>query len=182
LKTVVFLASPNKNGNTITILNSLLSGLQGEVNIINTFKTNVKGCIDCKYCHYHNECFIKDDMVHIYNLLEKSDNVIIASPIYFSSFPASMKAIIDRLQLYWSNKFIKRKEKNICKKNAVVILTCGSKCNKAFSLVEETLKQVFSLINVNETYKILIDNTDNTKINKELNIQAYNIGKNISEV
>jgi multimeric flavodoxin WrbA len=53
-------------------------------------------CRHCDYCLRKKECFIKDDMFEVFELLEKAQGVIIASPMYNGGISAQTKAIMDR--------------------------------------------------------------------------------------
>jgi multimeric flavodoxin WrbA len=53
-------------------------------------------CIHCDHCLKHKECIMKDDMNIVYSLLEKSDGIIFATPIYNGGVSAQLKAVIDR--------------------------------------------------------------------------------------
>ncbi len=59
-------------------------------------KLNVKFCTDCGECSKGNSCPIDDDMKGVYELLERADGVIVASPVYFGSVTAQLKALFDR--------------------------------------------------------------------------------------
>lgn len=54
-------------------------------------------CDDCRYC-YHREGCSKRDLDDFYAALEEADLVVIATPVYHLSFPAPLKALIDRLR------------------------------------------------------------------------------------
>jgi len=43
-------------------------------------------------------CVLKDDMQHIYPMLEKADGIIFGSPVYVSNVSARMKTFMDRLR------------------------------------------------------------------------------------
>lgn len=182
LKTLVFIASPHKNGNTAVLLESFLKGISGYIEIINVFDKNIKPCIDCKYCHNHKECVLKDDMVDIYKKIEESDNIVVASPVYFSFVPAPLKTIIDRLQVNWSGKFI-RKDFLVGskKKVGVLIMTAGSNVENVFKPIEYAMKQFFIITGAEFSHKIYALNTDKLPIekNEEIKNRAFSIAKSI---
>ncbi|NMM62764.1 flavodoxin family protein [Clostridium sp. P21] len=183
MRTLVFIASPHKNGNTAILLKHFLEGVSGEIEIINVYNINVKPCTDCKYCYNHKECVLKDDMTDIYKKIESSDNIVIASPVYFSFVPAPLKVVIDRLQVNWSGKFIRRDfSQNLNKKVGILIMTAGSNTKNVFEPIEYALKQFFSVTGSEFSYKIYAVNTDNVPIekNEEIKKKAFEIGKNIS--
>ncbi|ABK13963.1 MULTISPECIES: flavodoxin family protein [Methanothrix] len=53
-------------------------------------------CTDCGECSKGKPCPIDDDMVKIYELLQNADGIVVASPVYFGSVTAQLKAIFDR--------------------------------------------------------------------------------------
>ncbi len=53
-------------------------------------------CQHCDYCLENKECFIKDDMYQLYDLLSDADGIIIATPVYNGGVSAQAKAVMDR--------------------------------------------------------------------------------------
>lgn len=177
------MASPHKNGNTAILLDSFLKGVSGEVEVINVYESNVKPCIDCKYCYNHKECVLKDDMIDIYKKIENSNNIIIASPVYFSFVPAPLKAIIDRLQVGWSGKFIRKDFAQSSKKKiGVLIMTAGANMENVFEPTEYAMKQFFSVTGSELVHKIYAINTDKVPVenNEEIKNKAFQAGESIS--
>lgn len=105
----VFMASPRKNGNSDKLANAFIKGAENAnncVNIIVIRDYNINGCIGCEYCYEHNgECSQKDDMQRVYSILETTDVVVFATPIYYQSFPAQLKAVIDRFYVTENREF-----------------------------------------------------------------------------
>ena len=69
---------------------------------------------------------INDEMQEIYDYIQISDNILIASPIYFSELTGKLLDVGSRLQTYFCATFF-RKEKPIAKskKGAVVLVGGG---------------------------------------------------------
>jgi multimeric flavodoxin WrbA/protein-tyrosine-phosphatase len=103
------MGSPRKNGNTAFLLNTFLAEAKrhgAETHHIHVPDLSIHPCIGCGLCERKGFCHFDDDMPNlIYPLLRMSDVVIIASPVYFYSVPAELKALIDRTQTLWSRKF-----------------------------------------------------------------------------
>jgi len=103
MKTVSFLGSPKKNGNTSALLDAVIKGMNSGGAIENDYiflhEKNIKPCNGCDVCKKDDssKCIIKDDMQEIYPIIEKSDIIIFATPIYWWSVTAQMKLLIDRL-------------------------------------------------------------------------------------
>ncbi len=94
------------NGNTDIILSKLIAAaLQTDVQInqIDVRKKKIKDCIGCYHCNDNTACSIKDDMVEVYEEINRSALIIFASPIYWWGVTGIMKVLIDRLYLYYSD-------------------------------------------------------------------------------
>ena len=104
MKTLIFNGSPRKNGDTVSLINTLKNELSGEINRIDKYYSDIQPCIDCRYCWTHSGCAIKDEMQRVFSLIDETDNIVIASPIYFSELSGSLLSVLSRLQyLYISN-------------------------------------------------------------------------------
>ena len=97
----VFMGSPRRNGNSDKLAEAFIAGTKSTDSIVNVIfvrEKDINGCIGCEYCYEHNgECAQQDDMQQIYKILESTDIIVFATPIYFQSFPSQLKAVIDRL-------------------------------------------------------------------------------------
>lgn len=101
--------SPNIGGNNEKIIDLALGiakekGYQTEKLFLSKLK--VLPCTDCGTCRKAKECSIDDDMQEIYETLEKSDAFIVASPVFFGSISAQLKALFDRTILLRRNGFL----------------------------------------------------------------------------
>jgi multimeric flavodoxin WrbA len=172
MKTLILFGSPHKNGNTAELLHCFLENLPGEKYVINAYDKNVSPCNDCRYCYKEKKCAQIDDMDEIYNLIECCDNIVIASPMYFASFPSPLKAIVDRLQIYWSSKYIKNEEGPKIKKGAIIV-TSGTKWDNMFTPIEEIVKHVFRLLNAEKICSIYAVSTDKNPVKYNSKVLKY---------
>lgn len=88
-----------KNGNTEYLLNESLKiaserGYRTESILCSSLRVGF--CTDCGDCRSAKLCPIDDDMAGVVSLMEKADGIIVASPVYFGSVTAQLKAIFDR--------------------------------------------------------------------------------------
>lgn len=68
---------------------------------------NIRFCIHCDYCITNKECVIKDDMEEVYDLLEKSEGLVLATPVYNGGISAQLKTLMDRTRaLLASNNYV----------------------------------------------------------------------------
>lgn len=125
MKTLILTGSPRKKGHTASLVNCLTDGLSGEVEILSLDnRTDIKPCRDCRYCFSHARCCIQDPMQEIYEKLDAADAVIFAAPVYFYNIPGSMKAVLDRLQVYWAS--VVRGDKKPAHKKGGILLVGGA--------------------------------------------------------
>lgn len=122
MKTLIFFGSPRQKGHTKQMMDLLIENLDGEVEVIDAYQDPVSPCIDCRYCWHKKGCSIKDGMQDIYGKIEESDNIIIASPIYFHTVTGPLKTMIDRLQIYWASHVRKDKPEKPLRKGAYILV------------------------------------------------------------
>ena len=78
-------------------------------------KKHIAPCIGCESCHTTGNCrmtgktingqFI-DDYLELKAVLERVDALAIVSPLYFAGPPAKLKALYDRMQPYWAQRYL----------------------------------------------------------------------------
>ena len=126
MKTLIFNGSPRKNGNTMALIEMITRNLQGEYHIVNTYNCSISPCVDCRYCWEQDGCSIDDEMQEIYSFIQECDNIVIASPIYFSELTGKLLDVGSRLQRYFCASYF-RGEVPIqkLKKGAVILVGGG---------------------------------------------------------
>lgn len=125
MKTLIFNGSPRKNGDTISLIHAMLKVLKGEVLVIDTYESSIKPCLDCRYCWENTGCIIDDEMQPIYDYIQACDNIVIASPIYFSELTGPLLSVTSRLQTYFCSRFFRKTEPIMKDKIGGVILVGG---------------------------------------------------------
>lgn len=99
-KIVILSGSPRKNGNTEKLISAFKEGASSAGNTVTVFHTahmKIKGCTGCEFCLTHEgNCALSDDMEIILKAMDECDVIVWASPIYYFSFTAQLKAVIDR--------------------------------------------------------------------------------------
>jgi multimeric flavodoxin WrbA len=125
MKTLILNGSPRVHGDTISLINQLTKSLDGEYRVVDAYRCNVSPCLDCRHCWGHSGCAIKDEMQEIYSYIEDCDNVVIASPLYFSELTGKLLDLGSRLQTYFCGKFFRKEEISITPKKGAVILVGG---------------------------------------------------------
>ena len=101
MKILILNGSPTRDGNTVALANAFKEGAESkghEVTVLNVAHKKVNGCMSCNYCHNqgNGKCIQNDDMQEIYPLLQETDMIVFASPIYYFTMSAQLEAVIQR--------------------------------------------------------------------------------------
>jgi putative bacteriocin precursor len=125
MKTLILNGSPRKNGDTVSLIREVTKRLTGEFRTVDAYYCDISPCVDCRYCREHSGCAIDDEMQQLYDYIRECDNIIIASPVYFSELTGKLLDLGSRLQTYYCAASF-RKERPIKKqKKGAVILVGG---------------------------------------------------------
>lgn len=150
-----------ENGNTRVLLDKFISGFENaQVIEYNTYKENPRPCIGCDECRKSGKCIYRD-LDRFFELFETADIIVIASPVYNLSFPAPLKALIDRFQKYYTGYFENGRTQQIKKRREGYLLaTAGCAGDEGFYIMERQLKNAFSILNTEYKGGTLVGNTD----------------------
>lgn len=104
-KVLVLSASPRKGGNSDILCDEFCRGAEESGNFVEKIRVAAKEihpCIACYHCRDNGgECVFKDDMKGILQKMIDADVLVLASPVYFYSVDAQLKAVIDRTVARW---------------------------------------------------------------------------------
>ena len=106
MKNVLILeGSPRVNGNSSILSSEFACGAEEagcRVERVHVARKKVAGCLGCNACYRNGgACVQKDDMQEIREKMLAADVIVLASPIYFYSMTAQMKAVIDRTYAFY---------------------------------------------------------------------------------
>ncbi|MGN0453490.1 MAG: flavodoxin family protein [Ruminococcus sp.] len=110
-KVLILSGSPRKDGNSDLLCDEFARGASEaghEVKKIRVAEKRVDYCRACYACRGTGVCAIKDDMADIMQDMIDCDVMVLASPVYFYSVCAQLKAVIDRSVARWTE--VKNKE------------------------------------------------------------------------
>lgn len=111
-KVLILSGSPRKGGNSDILCDEFARGAQeagNEVEKIRVADKKIHPCSACYYCRDHGgECVHKDNMAEVLQKMIDADVLVLASPVYFYSIDAQLKAVIDRTVARWLE--VKNKE------------------------------------------------------------------------
>lgn len=125
MKTIIFDGSPHQNGNTAALIQAFQTRIGGDHIHIRAYQSQIRPCIDCRYCRSHPGCAIPDGMQQIYADIQTCNHIIIASPIYFSQLTGPLLSLLSRLQSIWCAKHFRNTSSGLLDKYGGVLLTGG---------------------------------------------------------
>jgi len=105
MKVIAFSGSPQKNGNTVILINRVLDELRKEeieTELVQVGGKTLQGCTACMKCFQNKDqrCVMEDDILN--ECIEKmlaADGIILGSPTYFANVTTELKALIVRAGL-----------------------------------------------------------------------------------
>ena len=101
--------SPRRGGNSQVLVDAVARGVVrggGRVERIRVAELKIAPCIGCGGCDKTGHCVVKDDMTRLYEKIVATRRLILASPVYFYSLTAQLKAAVDRGQALWNRKYL----------------------------------------------------------------------------
>ena len=103
-KVLILSGSPRKDGNSDLLCNEFMKGAENAGNSVEKIRVSEKNigyCRACYACKGTGTCTIKDDMAEVLQKIIDADVIVLASPVYFYSIDAQLKALIDRTVARW---------------------------------------------------------------------------------
>lgn len=123
MKIVMLTGSPRRKGTSALLADEFISGATSKghnVVRIDTAFEKVGPCKACYYCAKHDgNCIQKDAMQDILPEVLSSDMIVLATGLYYYSFPAQLKTVLDRF-MPQREAFRKHPMKS------AMLITCGS--------------------------------------------------------
>ena len=163
-KLVYVMASPHAQGTTQRLANAFLEPFRQsgrwQEHELRVYDVLPHPCTACGLCKEINGCRWHD-LDEFDALLRESDLLVVASPVYNLSFPAPMKAMLDRWQRYFEARFARGEKPCIQKgRKAILLLTRGSKDARGDDICRQQISQSFSVMHTELTGVCVWPGTD----------------------
>ena len=100
MMTTVLFGSPRAGGVTRELTRLFLDGRDAV--FFDLYALAPAPCTACNFCEGEATC-AKRDLDAVFASIGRSDRLVLASPVYNYSFPAPMKAFLDRLQVFYNH-------------------------------------------------------------------------------
>ncbi len=166
---LVILGSPRKNGNSETLVKTVIDGIEEQIlcTVDSIYLHGLKDlhpCRGCGGCEKTGMCVIKDDMIELYEKVDEADIIFLVTPVYFYGPSAQIKTFIDRFQARWSRKYLlKQRTRQEDKRIGFLLATAATKGPKVFDACELIAKSYFDTIDVEYGGNFVVRSVDEKK-------------------
>lgn len=96
---MIVLGGGRPNGNTAQLVEAFTRGAESAahtVEAVSLIRNEVKGCLGCNACRYGKPCVQRDAFNNLIPKIKSADCIVFASPLYFWTLSAQIKAFIER--------------------------------------------------------------------------------------
>ena len=125
MKTLILGGSPRRTGDTSALIAKITEKLEGEYKIVEAYRCSISPCVDCRHCRTHSGCAIEDEMQELYPYIQECDNILIASPVYFSELTGKLLDVGSRLQTFYCARAFRKEEPVPKPKKGAAVLVGG---------------------------------------------------------
>jgi len=159
--------SPHRHGNTETLLDAFLEGARDagakfEKTVIS--RLDYAPCRGCNACHRTGKCVVDDDFVPLFDRILEVDALALASPIYSMGITAELKALIDRAQFLWAQKFVLKtryySHGHIKRHKGVFISTAGQPRENVFDTAFPMVTSFFNIVGFEYYDNVVVQDLD----------------------
>lgn len=161
------LGSPLSEGNTAKLLEQALKGAADAGCITEKILINnldFQPCMEMMFCREHETCIMDDDMQQLYVKILEADSIIIATPVMTMGIPGKLKSFMDRCQIFFMAKYVRKQSLVTPEKRAVrrglFICISGMKVPEVFVGAKLTTKVFFDIIDCPYGDELLINDMD----------------------
>ncbi len=171
MQTTILFGSARRSGATRFLVDILEAELPGTVVTLSAYDIKANPCTDCRYCWHHPACAIKDSMVRVYEVLNASDCIIVASPMYFHSLPGPLKTLVDRCQVYWAERLRQDGFGQRERSGAAVFVGGAPAFERQFLGGEVVVNGLFRELHIKAVDGLRYANTDKDPVTERLNVR-----------
>ena len=96
---LIVLGGGRPKGNTVQLVEAFTRGAEAAghtVETVSLMKNEIKGCLGCNACRYGKPCVQRDAFNGLVPKIKAADCIVFASPLYFWTLSARIKAFIER--------------------------------------------------------------------------------------
>ena len=154
-KIVVITASRRVNGNSRRMADSFIKAAEAQGCQVTRFDAagmKVEGCLACGRCFSAGKACaaVDDDFNKVADAIIAADGIVLVTPVYWYTFPAKIKLIIDKFYSFCVAK------KDFSGKKCALIACCEDEPPETFDGIRFSYEHTMQLLNCESVDEILI--------------------------
>ena len=176
---LVLSSSPRCDGVSEMLADTFIEGAKSMGNTVNKFELatmHIRPCITCNTCFSKNvACSMGDDFNTLAPYILNADVIVLAMPLYWYSFPASMKLVIDKLYSFVVSK------QNLSDKEVYLLSVADEGYLSSFDPLISTYNKILSHLGWVDSGKVLVLHSSKIEDFKSSKyyLEALNLGKSV---
>ena len=176
---LVLKSSGHKNGSSNTLADEFIKGAKENghsVTDYDVFNADIKNCRGCDACRRGSgKCVNNDDYENeLKGMIKSADMLVFVMPLYYYSWPAALKTVVDRFYSFSS-------ELSSMGKKTVIIAAAWENSTSAFEVTKVTYEKIGGYLNFKDCGMLFAGGcptVDVTKSSKHMQM-AYEMGRNL---
>ena len=157
---VVIQGSPRPDGNCAIMASwtvDILNRMGKRTAVFQPDGMYIRPCTGCYQCYNYGYCVLTDEMREIYAAVLSASLVVVISPVYTDTVPASLKMLIDRFQAYNAMNAVNDSKKTL---SGLFLSTAGRKGKENFSHIVPVIDAFMAFSGIRKKGQVLVDNID----------------------
>jgi multimeric flavodoxin WrbA len=154
--------SPRRHGNSEHLLDHLLEGVEeGGLRTVRlpVAEAGIAPCRGCNACSSTGECVVRDGMSDVYPLLDSAAAIVVATPVFFATVPAALKALYDRCQPYWARTHVLKQPRPVVRPGGVLVVRGGGD-PYGYECAVTVTRSVFAVLGIDTAEPLVVEGVD----------------------
>ena len=154
--------SPRRHGNSERLLDAFLDGARdagATAQKLAVVEYGIAPCRGCNACSSTGECVVRDRMQEVYPLLDAAGALAVATPVFFATVPATLKAVYDRLQPYWARRYV-LKQPAPARRPAEVLVVRGGGDPYGYECAVTTTRSALAVLGAKAGEPLVVEGVD----------------------
>ncbi|PKL61962.1 MAG: flavodoxin family protein [Methanomicrobiales archaeon HGW-Methanomicrobiales-2] len=160
---VILQGSPRRSGNSARIASwcddeVARADLSSRVFFLQEME--IRPCIGCYTCYDYGYCPVDDDMPRIIRALESASVLVVCTPVYTGTVPATLKAVIDRCQWLHAREKVLGSEVHA---RGLLVAVAGRRGTEPFVCVTRVVDAFMGNLGIRPAGPVLIGDLDRAR-------------------
>lgn len=171
---LVLNGSPHRDGNSMALADVVWKAAGHAGRVVHLYEENIMPCRGCGACAGGLCCPLSDAMPGLLAEIARSNVMLVASPLHFSSLSAPVIAFYSRLQPYWRHGAAigPAARPATGPDRGALVVTAGSRYDGMFRPARSVTAAMFNTLGIHFAGMVTADNTDKTSVRENAAARA----------